>query len=50
MRLSKVPDGDVLESEPRERMRLMARLGHRYVVTAIGVPRDALIEAAGAAA
>ena len=47
VRLSKVPEVDVLESESRERMRLMARLGHRYVVTAIGVPRDAVIEAAG---
>ena len=38
---------DVLESEPRERMRLMARIGHRYVVTAIGAPREAVVEAAG---
>ena len=47
VRLGKVPDVDVLESEPRERMRLMARIGHRYVVTVIGVPRNAVIEAAG---
>ena len=46
VRLSKVPEVDVIESGPRERMSLMARLGHRYVVTVIGVPRDALIEAA----
>ena len=45
MRLSKVPEVDVIESASRERMSLMARLGHRYVVTVIGVPRDALIEA-----
>ena len=47
VRLAKVPDVDVLEHEPRERMRLMARIGHRYVVTAIGTPREAVVEAAG---
>ena len=47
VRLAKVPDVDVLESEPRERMRLMARIGHRYVVTVIGAPREAVVEAAG---
>ena len=46
VRLCKVPDVDVLESEPRERMRLMARIGHRYVVTSIGAPREAVVEAA----
>ena len=46
VRLCKVPDVDVLESEPRERMRLMARIGHRYVVTSIGAPRETVIEAA----
>ena len=48
VRLSKIPDTDVLESGPRERMRLMARFGHRYVVTVVGAPREALLEAAGA--
>ena len=48
VRLCKVPDVDVRERESRERMRLMARIGHRYVVTVIGTPRDSLIEAAGA--
>lgn len=47
VRLCKVPDVDVLEDEPRERMRLMARIGHRYVVTVIGAPREAVVEAAG---
>ena len=47
VRLAKVPDVDVLEREPRERMRLMARIGHRYVVTVIGAPRRAVVEAAG---
>ena len=46
VRLSKVPEVDVTESGPRERMRLMARLGHRYIVTVIGLPGDALLEAA----
>lgn len=47
VRLCKVPEVDVLECEPRERMRLMARIGHRYVVSVIGAPRESLIEAAG---
>ena len=47
VRLCKVPDVDVLEREPRERMRLMARIGHRYVVTVIGTPREAVVETAG---
>ena len=46
VRLCKVPEVDVLEPEPRRRMRLMARIGHRYVVTVIGAPRPALLEAA----
>ena len=49
VRLSKVPEVDVAESGPRKRMSLMARLGHRYVVTVIGTPRDTLIEAAAGA-
>ena len=47
VRLCKVPEVDVRERESRERMRLMARIGHRYVVTVIGTPRASLIEAAG---
>ena len=47
VRLCKVPDVDVFEDEPRGRMRLMARIGHRYVVTSIGAPREAVVEAAG---
>ena len=46
VRLCKVPDVDVLEDEPRGRMRLMARIGHRFVVTSIGAPREAVVEAA----
>lgn len=48
VRLCKVPDTDLRQSEPRERMRLMARIGHRYVVTVVGAPRASLVEAAGA--
>ena len=47
VRLCKVPDMDLVHGESRERMRLMARIGHRYVVTVIGTPRGSLIEAAG---
>ncbi len=42
-RLSKVPDLDLAEPESRERMRLLARLGHRYIVTSLGVPKPALL-------
>ena len=37
-RLSKVPDLDLIEPESRERMQLLARIGHRYLVTTLGVP------------
>ncbi|MEB0114560.1 metallophosphoesterase [Variovorax sp. RTB1] len=39
-RLSKVPDIDLAEHESRERMRLMARLGHRYIVTTLKLPQE----------
>lgn len=42
-RLSKVPDLDLAEPESRERMRLLARLGHRYIVTSLGAPKPALL-------
>ena len=47
VRLCKVPAVDILQSESRERMRHLARIGHRYVATAIGAPRESLLEAAG---
>ena len=47
VRLCKVPDMDLVHGESRERMRLMAPIGHRYVVTSIGAPREAVVEAAG---
>ena len=46
VRLCKVPAVDVLESESRDRMRHMARVGHRYVVTVVGAPNETLVEAA----
>jgi hypothetical protein len=53
-RLSKLPDQDVAEPESRRRMELMARLGHRYIVTCLGRPRVDLppeaLRAAGIAA
>jgi 3',5'-cyclic AMP phosphodiesterase CpdA len=49
-RLSKIPDIDLAEEEPRERMKLMARLGHRYIVTSLGKPKGALTREEAAAA
>lgn len=42
-RLSKVPDLDLAEAESRARMELLARLGHRYIVTTLGAPKAALL-------
>lgn len=41
-RLSKIPDLDLIEPESRQRMQLLARLGHRYLVTTLGVPGSRL--------
>jgi 3',5'-cyclic AMP phosphodiesterase CpdA len=53
-RLSKVTDQDAAEAPSRRRMGLMARLGHRYILTCVGRPRLALsrdeLQAAGVAA
>lgn len=53
-RLSKVPELDAVEDESRSRMQLMAQMGHRYIVTCLGLPRAALraldLRACGAAA
>ena len=48
VRLSKVPDVDVLESEPRERNAAHGAARASLRRHRIGVPRDALVEAAGA--
>ena len=42
-RLSKVPDLGLAEIESRERMRLMARMGHQYIVTSLGAPKPGLL-------
>lgn len=42
-RLVKVPDMDVMESESRERMRILAAVGHQFVVTCVGLPNDKLL-------
>lgn len=53
-RLSKVPDIDLTENESRARMALLARLGHRYIVTTLGRPNASVpaveLAAAGVAA
>ena len=44
VRLAKVPDTDIEEAESRERMRLLAEIGHRHMVTVIGVPHAELLD------
>ncbi|HVL10290.1 MAG TPA: metallophosphoesterase [Burkholderiaceae bacterium] len=44
-RLSKVTDMDLHDPEARARMAQMARFGHRYIVTTLGVPKAASVEA-----
>lgn len=44
-RLAKIPEQDVLNPVTRARMRLMRDIGHRFIVTALGAPREALVEA-----
>lgn len=44
VRLAKVPDLDLAEQESRARMKLLARMGHRYIVTALGAPKAKLLE------
>ena len=46
VRLAKVPDADIIEDEPRARMRMLAAIGHRHVVTVTGVPHPELMDAA----
>lgn len=41
-RLSKIPDIDLADAAPRARMELMARLGHRFIVTSLGRLRTPL--------
>ncbi len=44
VRLAKVPDLDLLGDESRARMQLMARMGCRYLVTVLGLPRPSLLQ------
>jgi 3',5'-cyclic AMP phosphodiesterase CpdA len=44
-RLSKVPDIDLGEADSARRMQLLARMGHRFVVTTLGAPRAARMAA-----
>ena len=45
-RLSKVPDADLSDAGTRDRMRILAEFGHRFVVTTLGVPSVDLASAA----
>ena len=45
VKLTKIPDSDLVDSEPRERMKHLADIGHRHIVTLIGSPREAILEA-----
>jgi 3',5'-cyclic AMP phosphodiesterase CpdA len=49
-RLAKVPDIDLAEPASRQRMTLMARLGHRYIVTCLNHPPRAISRQDAAAA
>lgn len=42
--LNKIPDIDLEEQEPRRRLELMASLGHRFIVTSLGVPKPHLLQ------
>ena len=42
-KLSKVTDLDLVEETSRERMKIQARMGHRYLITVLGAPRQSLL-------
>ncbi|MFA5488251.1 MAG: metallophosphoesterase [Candidimonas sp.] len=42
--LAKVPDIDLTENESRRRMRVLAAVGHQFIVTCIGMPKQALLD------
>lgn len=42
--LAKVPDIDLIEDESRDRMQVLAAVGHQFVVTCIGMPKKALLD------
>lgn len=45
VRLLKVPESDVLDRAVGDRMKLLSRVGHRYVVTCVGMPSPELAAA-----
>ncbi|MDN4016370.1 metallophosphoesterase [Zwartia panacis] len=44
-RLSKVTDQDALDIQTNRRMQLLAKMGHRFLLTALGTPKTSLISA-----
>lgn len=44
-RLLKIPDHDLVQTATRERMKLMHAVGHRFIATSFGVPREAFTAA-----
>lgn len=42
--LAKVPDMDLIEEESCKRMRMLAAIGHQFIVTCVGVPKKALLD------
>ena len=42
-KLSKVTDLDLVEEISRERMKIQAQMGHRYLITLLGAPRQSLL-------
>jgi len=42
-RLLKVPEQDLVHPVTRDRMKLMQAVGHRFIVTSLGVPREAFM-------
>jgi 3',5'-cyclic AMP phosphodiesterase CpdA len=42
-RLLKVPEQDLVNPVTRDRLRLMHAVGHRFITTSLGVPRDAFM-------
>ena len=40
VKLLKVPDIDLVEAASRQRMKLMSGIGHRFIVTTLGVPKN----------
>ena len=42
-KLSKVTDLDLIEEISRERMKIQAQMGHRFLITVLGAPRQSLL-------